>query len=101
MRSYLVPIIIGKAKPGVVETLAAAISDHSGNWLKSSMSQLAGKFAGILRVSVREDECKSLISSLNNLSDQLKLVIERVSCESYEETHQIIEVSLIGNDRPG
>lgn len=101
MRTYLVLTVIGEDKPGIVESLARAISDHSGNWLESSMSQLAGKFAGILRVSVSEDESGSLISSLNSLSDDLKLVIERVSCENYDETHQIIEVSLIGNDRPG
>tara|TARA_B100001029_G_scaffold152884_1_gene136188 strand:+ start:388 stop:894 length:507 start_codon:yes stop_codon:yes gene_type:complete len=101
MRTYLVLTVIGEDKPGIVESLARAISDHSGNWLESSMSQLAGKFAGILRVSVSEDESGSLISSLNSLSDDLKLVIERVSYEDYDETHQIIEVSLIGNDRPG
>tara|TARA_Y100000814_G_scaffold182126_1_gene133112 strand:- start:207 stop:713 length:507 start_codon:yes stop_codon:yes gene_type:complete len=101
MRTYLVLTVIGEDKPGIVESLARAISDHSGNWLESSMSQLAGKFAGILRVSVSEDESDSLISSLNSLSDELKLVIERVSRENYDETHQIVEVSLIGNDRPG
>ena len=101
MRTYLVLTVIGEDKSGIVESLAKVISDHSGNWLESSMSQLAGKFAGILRVSVGEDECDSLISSLNGLSDELKLVIERVSCENYDEAHQIIEVSLIGNDRPG
>ena len=101
MRTYLVLTVIGEDKPGIVESLARAISDHSGNWLESSMSQLAGKFAGILRVSVSEDESDSLISSLNSLSDELKLVIERVSRENCDETHQIVEVSLIGNDRPG
>ena len=101
MRTYLVLTVIGEDKPGIVESLAKVISDHSGNWLESSMSQLAGKFAGILRVSVDENECDSLVISLKGISDELKLVIERVSCESYDETHQIMEVSLIGNDRPG
>ena len=101
MRTYLVLTVIGEDKPGIVESLAKVISDHSGSWLESSMSQLAGKFAGILRVSVDEDECDSLVISLKGISDELKLVIEKVSCEGYGETHQIIEVSLIGNDRPG
>ena len=101
MRTYLVLTVIGEDKSGIVESLAKVISDHSGNWLESSMSQLAGKFAGILRVSVSEDECDSLIFSLNSLSDELKLVIERVSCKNHDDTHQIIKVSLVGNDRPG
>ena len=101
MRTYLVLTVIGEDKPGIVESLAKVISDHSGSWLESSMSQLAGKFAGILRVSVDEDECDSLVISLKGISDELKLVIEKVSFEGYGEPHQIIEVSLIGNDRPG
>ena len=52
MNTYLVLTVIADDKPGLVETLAEVIADHKGNWLESSMSQLAGKFAGILRVSV-------------------------------------------------
>ncbi len=47
MATYLVLTIIGEDRPGIVELLAKIISDHSGNWLESSMSQLAGKFAGV------------------------------------------------------
>ena len=101
MTTYLVLTIIGEDRPGIVESLAEIISDHSGNWLESSMSQLAGKFAGILRVSVKEDKCEALINSLENLSKNLKLVIEKVSSENYKEVRQIVEVRLIGNDRPG
>ena len=52
MKTYLILTIIGEDKPGIVESLAEVIADHSGNWLESSMSHLAGKFAGILRVGV-------------------------------------------------
>ena len=101
MTTYLVLTIIGEDRPGIVESLAEIISDHSGNWLESSMSQLAGKFAGILRVSVKDEKCEALINSLENLSNNLKLIIEKVSSENYEEVRQIVEVRLIGNDRPG
>lgn len=101
MTTYLVLTIIGEDRPGIVESLAEIISDHSGNWLESSMSQLAGKFAGILRVSVKEAKCEALINSLENLSKNLKLIIEKVSSENYKEVRQIVEVRLIGNDRPG
>ena len=39
---------------GLVSELAAAISSHQGNWVESAMSNLAGKFAGIVRVAVPE-----------------------------------------------
>ena len=46
--TFLVLTVIGDDRPGLVEQLAAAISEHRGNWLESSMAHLAGKFAGIV-----------------------------------------------------
>ena len=101
MTTYLVLTAIGEDKPGLVESLAQVIADNSGNWLESSMSQLAGKFAGILRVSVSDSEVDQLISALDGISDQLTLVIERVDSDFEIELPQTVELNLIGNDRPG
>lgn len=101
MTTYLVLTAIGEDKPGLVESLAEVIADNSGNWLESSMSQLAGKFAGILRVSVNDSDADKLITALDGISDQLKLVIERVDSEDEIATPQTVELNLIGNDRPG
>jgi len=101
MTTYLVLTAIGEDKPGLVESLAQVIAGNSGNWLESSMSQLAGKFAGILRVSVSDSEVDQLISALDGISDQLTLVIERVDSDFEIELPQTVELNLIGNDRPG
>ncbi|NKB34544.1 MAG: glycine cleavage system protein R [Pseudomonadales bacterium] len=101
MTTYLVLTAIGQDKPGLVESLAEVIADNSGNWLESSMSQLAGKFAGILRVSVNDSDAEKLIAALDGISDQLKLVIERVDSDIEIESPQTVELNLIGNDRPG
>ena len=101
MTTYLVLTAIGEDKPGLVESLAEVIADNSGNWLESSMSQLAGKFAGILRVSVNDSEADQLISALDGISDQLTLVIEQANSEVEIESPQTVELNLIGNDRPG
>lgn len=101
MTTYLVLTAIGDDKPGLVERLAQVVSRHSGNWLESSMSQLAGKFAGILRVSVADDHADQLIQELESLSDSLKLVIERVSGEASADVQRSLTLSLVGNDRPG
>ena len=76
MATYLVLTIIGDDKPGLVGLLSETISRHSGNWLESNMSHLAGKFAGILRVSVGDDEADALVADLQGLSSVLKLVVE-------------------------
>lgn len=101
MTTYLVLTIIGDDKPGLVEKLARVVAENSGNWLHSSMSQLAGKFAGILQVSVPDSAADQLIAGLGSLSDSLKLVVERVETTGAETSKQTINLSLVGNDRPG
>ena len=101
MQTFLVLTVIGEDRPGLVEAIAQVIMDNSGNWLESSMSQLAGKFAGILRVSVKNEKADNLVSALNNLSQNLKVVIERVDIEQENLASQLIELTLVGNDRPG
>ena len=101
MNSYLVLTVIADDKPGLVESLSEVIAANKGNWLESSMSQLAGKFAGILRVSVASQDAEALVSALNNLPSGLKLVIEQVEVEEPKEPPRTVELSLVGNDRPG
>ena len=101
MTNNLVLTVIADDKPGLVESLAHIIASNSGNWLESSMSQLAGKFAGILRVGVADEHVEKLIEELNGLSSEFKLVIERAADESADQSSRIVELSLVGNDRPG
>jgi glycine cleavage system regulatory protein len=101
MTTNLVLTVIADDKPGLVESLSQIIASNSGNWLESSMSQLAGKFAGILRVSVAEDRVEKLIEELHGLSSEIKLVIEKAVDESAGQPSRMVELSLVGNDRPG
>ena len=101
MTTNLVLTVIADDKPGLVESLAQIIASNSGNWLESSMSQLAGKFAGILRVSVADDQVDNLIDELNGLSSEIKLVIEKATGGKEDQPSQMVELSLVGNDRPG
>lgn len=101
MTTYLVLTAIGTDKPGLVESLSKAIAEHGGNWLESSMSQLAGKFAGILRVSVSDQQADELITALEQLGTDLRLVIERVEEDQVIAPPQTVALSLVGNDRLG
>ena len=42
-----------------------------------------------------------LIQALENISDQLKLVIERADADGDIEFQQAVKLNLVGNDRPG
>jgi len=97
----LVVTVIGKDRPGLVESVSAVVEEHGGNWVESRMSRLAGEFAGILRVSVPADRADGLTEALEGLrADGLRVVVERGFEEAVEEGH-IIVLELIGSDRPG
>mgnify|MGYP001820709950 FL=1 len=97
----LVVTVIGKDRPGLVESVSAVVEDHGGSWVESRMSRLAGEFAGILRVSVPAAQADGLASALEALkAGGLRVVVERGFEESDEEGHVIV-LELIGGDRPG
>ncbi len=97
----LVVTVIGKDRPGLVESVSAKVEAHGGSWVESRMSRLAGQFAGILRASVPAANVDALTKSLEALrSDGLRVVIERGFEEAPEEGHVIL-LDLIGSDRPG
>ena len=57
MSTTLVLTVIGTDRPGLVESIAAVVAAHGGNWLESRMARLGGQFAGIVRIEVpRERE---------------------------------------------
>jgi glycine cleavage system regulatory protein len=102
MRSQLVLTLIGLDRPGLVETIAAEVARHHGNWEESRMARLAGHFAGLLRVSVPSDETQPLSDALSRLaSTGLKLLVEPVGAQGATEPGRALTLELVGNDRPG
>ncbi|SEQ93237.1 Glycine cleavage system regulatory protein [Amphritea atlantica] len=98
----LVLTVIAPDKPGLVELLSQTIASNEGNWLESSMSRLAGKFAGILIVSVPENHADSLIEALQQLQSQgLKVIAERSTEADASSESNNITLELIGHDKPG
>jgi len=67
MMTHLIISVISDDKPGVVEAVAEKISGAQGNWLESQLSQLAGKFAGIIRVAVPSEHKDQLLTALATL----------------------------------
>ena len=100
--SHVVLTLIGPDRPGLVEALSEAITEHGGNWLESRMARLSGMFAGILRLEVPDERTRSLVKALEGLgSDGLRLVIEEVAAEAPERPAEILQLNLVGRDRPG
>jgi glycine cleavage system regulatory protein len=101
MLKHIVFTFIGEDKPGLVKRLADVISSHGGNWLESNMSQLAGKFTGIVLIAVDDAEGDNLCQALQSLKAQgLTIVTEYTSSENPAAMMEI-ELNILGPDRPG
>jgi len=97
----LVVTVIGKDRPGLVESVSAVVEAHGASWVESRMSRLAGEFAGILRVSVPPDQVDGLSDALEALkAGGLRVVVER-GFEEALEAGNVILLDLVGTDRPG
>lgn len=99
----LILTAIGDDRPGLVESLAATISRHDGNWLESSMSHLAGKFAGIVNIALPADRIDALKTELAALPGlRVTAEISDAPCPAPKESGQRkLKLSLVGHDRIG
>ena len=102
MRSQLVLTLIGRDRPGLVEAVSAEIARHGGNWEESRMAHLAGKFAGILRVSVPAEAAAPLAQALARLEREgLRVIVEGAEPSVAAGGGRRLRLELVGNDRQG
>jgi glycine cleavage system regulatory protein len=93
--------VVGDDRPGLVSALSAPISAHGASWERSQLSHLAGKFAGIVLVSVPGDRLDALVADLEALETEgLRVVVERTD-EPVERHSQRLLLELLGADHPG
>ena len=102
MKTSIVLTIIANDQPGIVQTVSEVLTNHGGNWTKSSMSSLAGQFAGILLASVPSENADACLAQLHELESQGLRVLANVCRETVQDTKSSTFVlDLVGNDRPG
>ncbi len=102
MTEHLIISVISDDKPGVVKALANAISANGGNWLESRLAQLAGKFAGVIRVAVSTQERESLCKALAALSAQgIKAVVDNADEKALDPTAKTAAFTAVGPDKAG
>jgi glycine cleavage system regulatory protein len=94
--------VIGRDRPGLVESVADLVASHGGNWLESRMSRLGGHFAGILRVEVPAEKEQTLIASLKSLSSRgLSVVVHSDQPQANPPSGRVRMLEIVGHDRPG
>ena len=93
--------VVGDDRPGLVSAVSAPISAHGASWEHSQMSRLAGKFAGIVLVTVADKRFDALAADLEALSAEgLQITLERTD-EPVARESQRLHLELLGDDHPG
>ena len=101
MATSLVVTVIGNDRPGIVDRVSEVVLAADANWEESRMARLAGKFSGILRISVPAANAEVLTSGLVGLSrDGLTVVVES-SGDAPAEPFRTVRLELVGHDHPG
>lgn len=96
----LVLTVIGDDRAGLVKALADVVSAHGGNWERSHLAELAGKFAGIVEVSVPAARSAELAAALRPLEGLLEVEVHTGAADAPAPRRQVL-VELLGNDHPG
>jgi len=97
----LVLTVIGDDRAGLVSAVAAIVDDHGGNWERSQMSELAGKFAGIVMVTVPDAGADDLIGALEPLHGLLEVTAQIGGPDDAPQGTTLYALELLGADRPG
>ncbi len=103
METGFIITFIGDDRPGLVEELAAVISEHGGNWRESRLQQLAGKFAGLVSVTLPADRDTELRNAMKALAPK-GLSVKVTALEAMGEqaaTGKNVRLAIVGPDRPG
>jgi len=102
MNTPIVLTIISEDQPGIIRAVSEVLDRHGGNWTQSSMSSLAGQFAGILLASVPESSAEDCLQALRGLASR-GIHITATACAEAPQVRDMNEFSLdlVGNDHPG
>jgi glycine cleavage system regulatory protein len=88
-------------RPGVIKELSGAIASCDGNWLDSQLSQLGGRFAGILQAHLPEDKRAALEDALVQLKAKGITATLTDAGDPSATPQSVRRLTLVGPDRPG
>ncbi len=101
-RTFIITFI-GDDRPGLVESLSNVISAQGGNWLDSQLAQLSGKFAGLISVSLPNEDGAALEAALDALAEE-GISVRVTPCDAgvaIAAQERLISLTVLGPDRTG
>jgi glycine cleavage system regulatory protein len=101
MQTHVILTVIGSDRPGLTEALAGAVQTAGGNWLESHLSRLGGKYVGSVLVALPDAALEALRSHVAAV-DAVGLNVNIVAASTEQPpVGSPLELSLVGQDRPG
>ncbi len=99
----LVLTVIGDDQSGLVDRLSGVVVDHGGNWDESHMSRLGGKFAGIVMLSIPDNQTVAFMRDLEPLESEglLDITVVAGTHETGAGPTRQMSLELVGHDHPG
>jgi glycine cleavage system regulatory protein len=97
----LILSVVGSDRPGLTQALAAAVLSAGGNWLESHLSQLGGLYVGSVLVELATDKVEALRSAVRTVDAQGLEVRIAPAVAAAGGAGDFIQLSLVGQDRPG
>lgn len=99
----VVVTLLGDDRAGLVGALAGVVTKHGGNWEKSHMAELAGKFAGIVLVTAPSSAVEALAADLEALETEglFEIQVELASDAADASATTAVVLELVGQDHPG
>ena len=99
MDSVLVLTISGVDRAGLVECLADVVASHDGNWEHCRMAHLAGRFVGLLELTISSENQPDLEAALRTIPE-LDVMIASGTL-SKRRRQRPFDLEVVGTDRPG
>lgn len=95
--------LVGDDRPGLVAALAEAVAAEGGSWERSELVHLAGRFAGVVLVTLPDASERPLLERLEALGASGLLDVRATpgAPARAEGGRARYVVELLGGDRPG
>lgn len=94
--------VLGDDQSGLVEALSGVVAERGGNWDRSHLTQLSGKFAGLVMVTIPDREIEAFRRDLEPLEKEglFDITLQAASPVERIATRTVV-LELVGNDHPG
>lgn len=104
MKTYLVVTLTCPDRPGIVDRITEAMTGYAANWEESRMAHLGGEFAGIVKISVPQEEAEAVAAALWGMADdQMTVAVKFTQSGASEPSseHGLYKLRLEGADHEG